>query len=90
MCTWWVGEEFIGHVGQRQDGDHAVVSIRLYEVMSCDSRRINVVLPERANKCLNGKIEVKRDGGSREREVKVQLKNRQGCLGLWFRSITLW
>lgn len=65
MCTWWVGEEFIGHVGQRQDGDHAVVSISLYEVMPCDGCRINVVLPERANKCLNGKREVKRERGSR-------------------------
>lgn len=82
MCTWWVREEFIGHVSQRQDGDHAVVSISLYEVMPCDCRRINVVFPERANKSLNGEREVKRDRGVQGREVKVQLKNGKGCLEL--------
>lgn len=77
MYTWWVGEEFIGHVGQRQDGDHAVVSISLYEVMPRDGRRINVVLPERPNECLNGESS-REVGGAGKMEVKVQLQNRWG------------
>lgn len=70
MHTWWVGEEFIGHVGQRQEGDHAVVSISLYEVMPRDGRRINVVLPERTNECLNVES---------SREVEEKWRSKFNC-----------
>lgn len=51
--TWCVGQELVGHVGERQDGDHAVISISLDEVVPCDGCRVDVVLPEWTDKCLH-------------------------------------
>lgn len=53
LCTWCVGQELVGHVGERQDGDHAVISISLNEVMPRDGCRVDVVLPERTDKRLH-------------------------------------
>lgn len=54
MCarTWCVGHELVGHVSERQDGDHAVVSIGLNEVVPRDGRWVNVMLSEGADECL--------------------------------------
>ncbi len=50
--TWCVCEELVGHVSQWQDGDHTVVAIGFNEVVASDGGWIDVVLPERTNKCL--------------------------------------
>lgn len=53
MCaTWCVCEELVGHVSQREDGNHTVVTIGFNEVVASDGGRIDVVLPEMTNKCL--------------------------------------
>lgn len=50
--TWRVSEELVGHVSQRQDGDHAVVAVGFDEVVASDGGRVDVVLPERTDKRL--------------------------------------
>lgn len=50
--TWCVCEEFVGHVSQRQDGNHAVVAVGFDEVVASDGGRVDVVLPERTDKRL--------------------------------------
>lgn len=66
-ATWCVCEELVGHVSQRQDGNHTVVTIGFNEVVASDGSRINVVLPERAYKCLQGV-------GEWERERSTEMK----------------
>lgn len=51
-ATWCVCEELVGHVSQREDGNHTVVTIGFNEVVASDGGRIDVVLPEWTNKCL--------------------------------------
>lgn len=46
------GRQAVGQRHQRRDRHREVVTIRLDEVMTCDRRRINVVLAKRPNKCL--------------------------------------
>lgn len=53
LCTWCVGQELVDHVRERQDGDHAVISISLDEIVPSDGRRVDVVLPKWTDKCLN-------------------------------------
>lgn len=53
VCTWCVGQELVGHVGERQDGDHAVISVSLDEVVPRDGRGVDVMLPEWTNKRLH-------------------------------------
>lgn len=60
--TWCVCEELVGHVSQRQDGDHTVVTISFNEVVASDGGWIDVVLPEWTNKRLQRERE-------REREI---------------------
>lgn len=50
--TWCVCEELVGHVSQRQDGDHAVVAVGFDEVVASDGGRVDVVLPEWTDKRL--------------------------------------
>lgn len=57
FCTWCVGQELVGHVGERQDSDHAVISISLNEVVPCDGRRVDVVLPEWTDKRLHARCD---------------------------------
>lgn len=53
LRTWCVGPELVGHVGERQDGDHAVISISLDEVVPRDGSRVDVVLPKWTKKRLH-------------------------------------
>lgn len=62
--TWCVREEFVGHVSQRQDGDHAVVAVGFDEVVASDGGRVDVVLPERTDK----RLEEDENGGIRNRK----------------------
>jgi len=61
-ATWCVSEELVGHVSQRQDGDHTVVTVGFNEVMASDGCWINVVLPEWSNKCLQRDKEREKSG----------------------------
>lgn len=47
------GEEVEGHVGERNDGQHAVVTVSLDEIMTGDSCGVDVVLSERTYKGLS-------------------------------------
>lgn len=68
VCTTWcVCEEFVGHVSQRQDGDHAVVAVGFDEVVASDGGRVDVVLPERTDK----RLEEDRKGGGAIRNRKI-------------------
>lgn len=53
LCaTWCIREELVGHVSQRQDGNHTVVAVGFDEVVASDGGWIDVVLPEWTNKSL--------------------------------------
>lgn len=56
-------------MGERQDGDHAVISISFNEVMPRDGRRVDVVLPEWTDKRLHAWCD-------RDREIKGKQKER--------------
>lgn len=62
---WFVCEEPVGHVSQWQDGDHAVVTVGFDEIVASDGGWIDVVLPERSNKCLANNWDVHRPPGIR-------------------------
>ena len=47
-----VSQELKRAVRQRHDDDGKVVSVSLDEVVACDGRRVDVVLPERADESL--------------------------------------
>lgn len=64
-ATWCVCEEFVGHVSQRQDGDHAVVTIGFNEVVASDGGWIDVVLPEWTDKRLQ-REKGRGEGGGRD------------------------
>ena len=64
--TWRRGAERVGHVCERQDGDHAVVSVGLDEVVARDGRGVNVVLPEWTDERLTSMTE---RGGERETKI---------------------
>lgn len=50
--TWCACEELVGHVSQREDGDHAVVTVGFNKVVASDGCWIDVVLSEGSNERL--------------------------------------
>jgi len=47
-----VGDEGVCHVQEKRDWYHEVVTVRLYEVVTRNGRRIYVVLSERPDEVL--------------------------------------